>query len=567
MKRYYKILYTLLEFLKREDYAPIPQFLKNIEQTKQFSTATGPFPYPDSMIPSDLFIQILHTPKKVFLLVYEFLTRYYVPFLDTFPFSSQIYLTAHRTFNSPYEDFFSTSIKIACCGRYLEFACRFRASVPNLKYLLEHQVCKWHFGMDGAGTHLSFTSHSLLAYAIVHGDLSALKSLLKWPEYVHPQDLSLQAMVLFGLYLPDSLDTIFLISRRAPVKAAAKLVAEKVYHLSDLPPDSLAGADPALSAYAIPMKLCSWVIPQGWVAPLNVLRHWFSTGRYGRREALGIVYSYKHTHSRYLECSSRILLLFAMMLRYVPEIGNCRYFTQLLFKNSQNHGCPSYTSFDGYLDAMALLNGASQGEHKKKQEPEAEDNVEEDADYEKFIETLLEVKVQQERRFLQELRIGAKQMRQPMGLRDKQTIQYLMSSSCKLHGHILQLLHDTCGVKLCGEALTFSPDTDFMSKEDIAKYTGGPYPPSNQNSNSRSSFSKLLKYCTRDTSPLQHCSFITRYLAVHGTKRDLVTALKNGLLKGEPWPEFIQLLNHFERNDLIPIAQVNNPNQSQYYDL
>ncbi len=56
-------------------------------------------------------------------------------------------------------------------------------------------------------------------------------------------------------------------------------------------------------------------------------------------------------------------------------------------------------------------------------------------------------------------------------------------------------------------------------------------------------------------------------MARSGSMDTLKIALKNGLLEGEPWPEFLKLLNENKRYDLLSIILAKAPLQDEQYSL
>lgn len=349
----------------------------------------------------------------------------------------------------------------------------------------------------------------LLVYAMLNGNLDAVRFLLERQPLPDPENITLQTAVLKGLYTE---------SGEQPEGAGmlrrwcAETVAEAVYgltepmfcpmahRLEDLPADledlsmeQLVEPWPVESD-RLPMERADWVVAQGLVAPIRVLRRWYETGRYGLEEAL----AYLRAHRQFQPSSeyanhARMFQLSAVLMRYVPEV------------------C-SRKEFQWWLFATGLL-------------PQ-----------ESMVEAVLA-----------DREIGLLQVDHPVMVDDLELVEFLLTRGSDTHQRILEQLHNTCGVCLAGP---LACPEETMARDNRLEF-----------------FPQILRYCTRAEGQWRECSILAYQIACHGSVQYLWKALSAGFLAGEPWDQFMALLKQYEAHALIPIALANGPKQKREYVL
>lgn len=475
-----------------------------------------------------IFLKSMECTLKLFQTVYETMSLYYeeIPALSIY--RSYAFTKRHKRDES--DDLFGIHngrgnlFRVSFYGNILETAC-FLGSSKLVEFLLSLPS----FPNDCSAIYLSnaleLRNPPLLAYAILGGNTDVAQFLLDHTEQADPDDPALQTLALFQLYWLKPLEAQYDISfDLISMKWAADQVFDEVYQFPTLLlPESL---ETPSSPDFLPLQLSQWVVAQGWIAPLEVLRHWFSTGQYGRKEAVEIIASYEANMNESIitnelprNSQRRIFGLSGIFLRYVPGIGTEPDFGNFLLKSGfplEHRETPPET------DLFSLFNFPDQDQD--------------------LSGAVLEEKV------MEDIQAGLTQMDQPVKISSYEVILNYLAIENELQMRILQLLHRTCGVELCGKATSTS--LEFF-----------PY------RLSRSSSQLLLECCTRDQTPLEHCGWIAQLIARRGSIDTLKTALKNGLLDGEPLPEFIRMLNENNKYDLISIILTDSPQQDGKYSL
>lgn len=515
---------NLLWSLSTKNYSRSYSILKLLKEY-----AFPQFDDPDHNLLTCILVESMKGTLKLFQTVYETLNLYFEE-LPTFVFCQSYVFTPQEIQNAT-NDLFETYdctddilFKVSFWGNILELACCL-GSPKLVAYLLSLPDLPKDRSVIYLGTTLELHNPPLLAYAILAGNTNVAQFLLDQPDQADPDNLVLQTLALFQLYWlntwknPNDSSWSLL-----SMKWTADLVFDEIYQFSTLLlPDSLENPTPP---HSLPMQLSQWVVAQGWIAPLEVLRHWFSTGQYGRKEAVEIIASYEANMNESIitnelprNSQRRIFGLSGIFLRYVPGIGTEPDFGNFLLKSGfplEHRETPPET------DLFSLFNFPDQDQD--------------------LSGAVLEEKV------MEDIQAGLTQMDQPVKISSYEVILNYLAIENELQMRILQLLHRTCGVELCGKATSTS--LEFF-----------PY------RLSRSSSQLLLECCTRDQTPLEHCGWIAQLIARRGSIDTLKTALKNGLLDGEPLPEFIRLLNENNKYDLISIILTDGPQQDGKYSL
>lgn len=476
-----------------------------------------------------IFLESMECTLKLFQTVYETVSLYYKEISALSIYRSYAFTKRHKRDES--DDLFGIHngrgnlFRVSFYGNILETAC-----FLGFPKLVEFLLSLPSFPNDCSAIYLSnaleLRNPPLLAYAILGGNTDVAQFLLDHTEQADPDDPALQTLALFQLYWLKPLEAQYDISfDLISMKWAADQVFDEVYQFPTLLlPESL---ETPSSPDFLPLQLSQWVVAQGWIAPLEVLRNLFSTGQYGRKEAMEIIASFaasKHdtdgTFNPPLNFQRRIFGLSGIFLRYVPGIGTEPDFGNFLLRSGFTL---EHREMRLKTDPFSLFNFPVENQDL------ACDDLEE--------------------KVMADIQSGLAQMDQPVKLSSDLVISDFLRLENKLQKRILQLLHRTCGVELCGSALTTSIDFFFSSYISPA-------------------FSQvLLECCTRDPTPLEHCGWIAEQMARSGSMDILKIALKNGLLEGEPWPEFLKLLNENKRYDLLSIILAKAPLQNEQYSL
>lgn len=419
-------------------------------------------------------------------------------------------------------------------GGILEAACAV-GKPEHIAYLLEQNlpVCHWrqlnlqYYNHDGkvldTWAHLERKSPDmwagegqselpdppLLVYAMLNGNMDAVRFLLQRQPLPDPENITLQAAVLKGLYAENEEDREGAGLLR---RWCAEMVAEAVYdlkepmfcsmaqrledlpeNLEDLTMEQLTEPWPVESD-RLPMERADWAAAQGLVAPIRVLRHWYETGRYGLEETMEFLRAFQRFRSpAYYTNYTRMFQLSAIMMHYVPEVCRRKEFQWWLFAT----GLQSRETM--VADVLA------------------------------------------------ERELGLRQVKKPVIISDRKLVEYLLLCGTDVHRKILEQLHNTCGICLAG-ALPCSKN--IMVREIQLEF-----------------FPQLLRYCTRKEGQWRRCSILAHQIACHGSVQYLRKALSAGFLAGEPWDQFVALLKQHEAHALIPIALANSPRQKRAYVL